>query len=118
MLDLGVRRKGQLLVGFEDDASKVGGIGTTITFRSDVERCLGVLREPVQEQFEESINVFAGDGRRRHCCAVVSIRIPNINGLIKENNISVIVPAVGIEGRVMSPVGDIARSQLQQKAGR
>lgn len=73
VFELWVRGDLQLLVGLEDDVRKIGGVSSAIALRSNVEWCLGVLWVSVQEEFEEGINIFAGNRRSRYSRAIFSI---------------------------------------------
>ena len=47
-----------------------------------MERGLGIFRKPLQKDLKESIDVFPGHGRGGDSCAVISVGVPNIDGLV------------------------------------
>jgi len=73
MFELGVWGGLELLVGLENDVGKIRGVSSAVALRSNVEWCLGVLWVSVQEEFEEGINIFAGNRRSRYSRATFSI---------------------------------------------
>jgi len=100
MLDSRIRSKGQILICLVNHAGEIRGIYSAITLCSNMEWLRRIFREFVQKQFQERVDVFTGGRGVGHCCAIVPIRIANINWLVKENDVEMIVPGVGIESGV------------------
>ena len=62
-----------------------------IRLASNVKVLLGVLRELLEEESEEGINVLAGgDGAAN----AVTVRVASVDGLVKEDDIGLVVPRV------------------------
>lgn len=113
MFESGCRGNRELLIGIVNDLRNVGGVRSTITFGSHVEWLGRVLRETVQEELEEGMNVFAGNGAGTDGFAVVSIGVPDVYGLIQENDVCVGVPAGRIVGGVATLVNDTTRPKFK-----
>jgi len=107
----------ELLVGFENDVRKIRGVSSTVALRSNMEWCLRVSWVSVQEKFEEGINIFAGNGRSRYSCAIFSIRIADVYGLVKENDICMGIPAVWVVSDVVSLVLNGAWTEFEEQTG-
>jgi hypothetical protein len=88
---------------------------TTVRLGSQVEGCLGVLREALEEELEERVDVLASNGGVVHGRAVVRVRVPDINGLVQEDDVGVGVPRMRVERGVLAVVGNAARTQFEEQ---
>lgn len=80
-----------VLVG-QDLGSKDRDVVTSIRLAGNVEVLLGILGELVEEEGKESINILAGSDSVAD--GVAGVRVPDVDGLVKEDNASVVVPSV------------------------
>ena len=83
MLELGIRSSLQFLIGFEDDVGEIGCIGTAIALRSKMEWGLRVLREAIQEQFEEGVYILSCNWGSGYSRTIFSIRVADVDGLVE-----------------------------------
>lgn len=96
-----------------NDRRKVRSIRSAVALCSNVERCLGVFGITCEEQLEERVDVFARDRARVDCRSVARVRVSDVDGLVKEDDIGMRVPAVVVVGEAIAPVGDAARAQFE-----
>jgi hypothetical protein len=96
MLDSLIRSKSQIFVCLVNHAGEIRRIYSSIALCSNMEWLRRIFRESVQKQFQERVDVFTGCRGVGHCCAVVSIGIADVDWLVKENDVEMIVPGVGI----------------------
>lgn len=66
----------------------------SITFTSDMEILFGVLREFLEEQRQQRVNVLTGSGGVADGAATV--RIANVDGLVKEDDRGIAVPGMRV----------------------
>lgn len=87
---------------------------TGIRFASNVEILLGILRELVEEEAEKGIYVLSGS----HGVAdgASAVRVANVDGLVKEDDGSVVVPRVWVIHQLNLLV-DGGRAELQEETG-
>lgn len=86
----------ELLVLLVDDCRDVWHVHPPVALGGNVEWQRGVLRESVKEQLEERVNVRGCD----RCVAdgAVAVGIPDVNGLVEEDDVRVGVPAIRVRG--------------------
>lgn len=75
----------------EDLRGENGNVVSSITLSSDVEVLLGVLREFLEEQCQQRIDVLAGSGGVAD--GVATVRVANVDGLVKKDDRGVAVPS-------------------------
>jgi len=107
-------RKSEFLVLLVDDGSNVWRIRATVAFRGKMERQLGVLREAGDEEPEEGVNIHTSSRARVHGRTVRGVRVPDANGLIKENDVGTLVPRVRVVRCVLPFIGDAAGTEFEQ----
>ena len=93
-----------------EDGDIVSGIGLS----SNVEVLLGILGEVVEEERKEGIDVLSGGDSVAD--AVAAVRVPNIDGLVDEDDRGVVVPSGWVVDKLNLLV-DASRSQLQEETG-
>jgi len=94
----------------------MGCVSTTITLCSEVEGLLRVFGEPVQEKLQKCIDILSSEVAGIYVVAILGIREANVDRLIKEDDIRMRIPAIGIERRIVTAIGDTARTELEQKS--
>ena len=77
-----------------EDGGGVGSVRSTITFRSHVEGSLGIFWETREEQLEECVHILSGCGATIDLGTVIRVGVPNIDRLVKEEDITVCIPGV------------------------
>lgn len=87
-----------------------------IALHGDVEGRARVPGVALQEELDERVDVLGRDGTRVHCRVVFRVRVADVDGLVEEIHVGVRVPAVLIEGRVLTFVSDAARAELEEQA--
>lgn len=107
----------KLLVRLVNNAGKVRGIRPSITLRSNMERLARVLGVALQEQLEERVDVLASDRARVDGSAPVSVREADVYGLVKEDDIGVVGPAVRVVRDVTPILSNRAWAQFEEEAG-
>jgi hypothetical protein len=100
-----------VIVG-ENLVGKHGDVVTSIGLASNVKVLLGILGELVEEQSEESIDVLASSNSVAHRATTVGIAY--VDGLIEEDNGSVVVPGLGVVDELDLLV-DGSRSKLKEE---
>lgn len=101
---------------FVNDRGRVRNISPSVALPDHVEVRIGILREPGEEDLEERVHVLARlptpvDQRS----IFVLVGEPDANGLIDEEDVKVLVPAVWVPRNVLSFVRDSAWSDLEQQ---
>jgi len=94
----------------------MGCVSTTITLCSEVEGLLRVFGEPVQEKLQKCIDILSSEVAGIYVVAILGIREANVDRLIKEDDIRMRIPAIGIERRIVTAIGNTARTELEQKS--
>ena len=98
----------------QDLGGKDGNVVASIRLSSDVEVLLGVLGELLEEESKESVNILAsGD-----CVAngVGAVREANVDGLVEEDDGSVVVPRVRVVDDLELLV-DGSGAELEEETG-
>ena len=93
----------------------MGCICTTVALCGEMERLRRVFRESVQEKFQEGIDVFPSELAGIDLAAILGIGETDVDGLVKEDDIGVRIPAVGIEGHIVTAIGNSARTKLEEQ---
>lgn len=90
-----------------DDFANVGSIRSTITLCSDVE--ISVLQAVVlgEEELEECVNILSSDGRSVDGGAIRGIGKADVGGLVEEDDVGVVCPAVGVVFDIRERIGFI-----------
>ena len=98
----------------QDLRGKDGDVVTCIRLASNVKVLLCVLWELLEEKRQKSVDILAGSD----CVAdaASAIGVPNINGLIEENDGGIRIPRVWVVNKFELAV-DRCRSQFEEKAG-
>jgi hypothetical protein len=78
-----------VIVG-EDLVGKDGDVVASVRLSSNVEILLGVLGELVEEEGEKGVDVLAGSDSVAH--GTTAVGVANIDGLVKEDDGSIVVP--------------------------
>ena len=74
----------------------VGRIVTAIRLSSNMEVGVGILREAGEEEFKECPYIFRGSRGISYGCTIRGVAESNIDGLIEEDDISVLGPAIRV----------------------
>jgi hypothetical protein len=74
---------------------------------------LGVLRETREEQLEECIHILSGYGTTVDLGTVVRVGIPDVDGLVEEEDIAVCIPGVLVV-RHARLTGNLTRTELEE----
>jgi hypothetical protein len=105
-----------LFVG-EDLRSHDGDVVTSVGLASNMEVLLGVLRELLEEQCEESVDVLGSSNGVADRGATIGVA--NVDGLVKEDNRSIVVPGeVIVDGLDILADGAGAKFEEQSSEGR
>lgn len=96
----------------EDFRGENGNVVSCITLPSNMEVLLGVLREFLEEQRQQRIDVLAGSGGVAD--GVATVRVANIDGLVKEYDRGVAVPS-GWVVLELDVVTDGRRAELEEE---
>jgi len=94
--------------------SEDGDVVTSVALAGDVEVLLGVLRELLEEEGEESIDVLAGSNGVAD--SVAGVRVADVHGLVEEDDASIGVPRAGVE-LDLAVLGDGRRTKLHEETG-
>lgn len=113
MLESRDRRNPQLLIFLVDDVGEVRGVRSAVALGSNVEWLFGILREPVEEEFQECVDIFTCNRAGIDRSTVISVRVTNIDRLIEEDDVGMAIPAVGVACGVLSVVGDVAWPEFE-----
>ncbi len=115
-LGLGCGSQGKVLVGLVHDVGNVRRVRSSITLRGNMERKFGVFWEAVQEELEESVDVFSSHGAGVNVGVAVRIRVTNVDRLVEEDDVGMGVPTVFVVRRVATVLANSTRSKLKEKS--
>ena len=108
MFDARNWREPEFLVLLINHVRKIWNVNSSVAFGSDVEGLFGVLGKARKEELKESVDVFGCGWGVVHCGPVVRVGIADVNGLVKEDDIGVAIPAIRIVGSVLALISDAA----------
>lgn len=91
-----------------------GDVVTSVALARDVEVLLGVLRELLEEEGEESVDVLAS--RDGVADSVAGVRVADVHGLVEEDDAGIRVPRAGVEFD-LSLLVDGGRAELHEETG-
>ena len=106
----------QSLIVFVNDRGRVWNVSSSVALPSHMEVRIGVFGEPREEKLEERIHVFTrlrAPVDYRSVCVLVGE--PDADGLIDEEDVKVIVPAVWVPCNILSVIRDLARPEFEQQ---
>jgi hypothetical protein len=100
------------LLMLQDLVGKDRDVVASIRLSSNVEILLSILRELLEEEGEEGIDVLAGSNSVAHTSTAV--RVTNIDGLVEEDDGSIVVPCGGVVDELELLVNR-GRAQLKEE---
>lgn len=99
-----------------DDGRDIRRIRATVTLGSEMERLIGILGVASEEKFEEGVNVLPGNRTCVDGGAVRGVGVTDVDGLVQEDDVSILVPTVRVMSRVETVVGDTAWAKLEEES--
>jgi len=106
----------QSLVVLVNDRSRVRNVSPPVALPGHMEVRIGVFGEPREEELEERVHVFTRLPTPVDIWPIcVLVGEPNTDGLVDEEDVEVLVPAVWVPGNVLPFIRDSARSQFKQQ---
>ena len=103
----------KLFVLLVENGGCIWSVRSTVTFRCHMEGSLGVFWETREEQLEKGIHILSGCGATVDLGTIVRVRVPDVDGLVEEEDIAVRIPRVFVI-RHARLIGDLTRAQLKE----